>query len=538
MTEETVTISRKEYEELSKKSEELQSLKKKNEELTQQIQYLLEEFHLAQKHRFGTSSEKNKVNISEETVYQLGFMFNESEAYADAVARREAAGETTVKEHKRKKYVTNLENLPEDIEVEVIDKDLNESKRVCEQCGAEMKEIGVDISRKIKLIPAKFVIVETHVHSYKCVECDKTDAKSRIVRAEEDKPVIPNGNATAEAIAYIATEKYVMHSPLYRLEQQLNACGIPLSRQTMSNWLLKSTELYFEPIRKRMREKLLAEEILHADETTLEVLREPGRKAQRKSYMWLYRTGKEAEQQLILYDYQETREAKHPKAFLEGFKGYLHTDGYSGYHNLSPNIRVVGCLAHARRSFIEAVDAIRNEEKRSASPAMVGIAYFDKLFEIERKIASLPPDERKQKRQELSVPILNELRNWVDKLNAPPKSLLGKAANYVISQWSWLTVWLEDGRLEISNNPAERSIKPFVIGRKNFLFANTPSGARSSAVLFSLIQTAKENALDPYRYLTWVLKTAPYLRMTDSAAIDSLLPANAPDDCRAGISQT
>lgn len=530
MTEETVTITRTEY-------EELQSLKKKNEELTQKIAYLLEEFNLAQKHRFGTSSEKNKVNISEETVYQLGFVFNESEAYADAVIRREAAGETTVKEHKRKKYVTNLDNLPENIEIEVIDKDLPETKRICDQCGGEMTEIGVDIDRKVKLVPAKFIIVETRTHSYKCVECDKTNAKSRIVRPEADKPVIPNGNATAEAIAYIATEKYVMHSPLYRLEQQLNASGISLSRQTMSNWLLKSTELYFEPIWKRMREKLLEEEILHADETTLQVLQEPGRKAQSKSYMWLYRTGKEAKQQLVLYDYQETREAKHPKAFLEGFKGYLHTDGYSGYHNLSSDIRVVGCLAHARRNFTDAVDVIRNEEKRSASPAMIGIAYFDKLFEIERKIAALPPDERKLKRQELSLPVLNDLRNWVAKLNAPPKSLLGKAANYVISQWSWLTAWLEDGRLEISNNLAERSIKPFVIGRKNFLFANTPSGARSSAILFSMIQTAKENGLNPFRYLAWVLKNAPYLNMSDPADVDALLPQNAPDDCLSGISR-
>ena len=522
MSEETITIPLSEYE----------ALKKKNEELTQKIEYLLEEFHLSQKHRFGTSSEKNKVNISEETIYQLGFVFNESEAYADAVIRRELAGETTVKEHKRKKYVTNLENLPENVEVEVIDKDIPEEKRICNQCGAEMEEIGVDIDRKVKLLPAKFVIVETRYHSYKCVKCDKTSAKSRIVRADEEKPVIPGGNATAEAIAYIATEKYLMHSPLYRLEQQLNASGIPLSRQTMSNWLLKSTELYFEPMWKRMHEILLKEEILHADETTLEVLREPGRKAQSKSYMWLYRTGKSAKQQLILYEYQETREAKHPKAFLAGFKGYLHTDGYSGYHNLSPDIRVVGCLAHARRNFTDAVDAIRNEEKRSSSPAMVGIAYFDKLFEVERNIAELSPEDRKQKRKDISLPILNDLRNWAAKLNAPPKSLLAKAANYVLSQWSWLTAWLEDGRLEISNNLAERSIKPFVIGRKNFLFANTPSGARSSAILFSIIQTAKENGLDPYRYLTWVLKTAPALSMTVPVQVDTLLPANAPIACR------
>lgn len=198
---------------------------------------------------------------------------------------------------------------------------------------------------------------------------------------------------------------------------------------------------------------------------------------------------------------------------------------------------MVGCLAHARRNFTDAVDAILNEEKRTASPAMIGIAYFEQLFEIERQIAVLPADEQKKQRLEKSLPILNELQNWVSKQNAPPKSLLGKAAAYVISQWSWLTAWLEDGRLEISNNLAERSIKPFVIGRKNFLFANTPSGARSSAILFSMIQTAKENNLDPYRYLVWVLKIGPYLNLSDSTVIDSLLPANAPEDCRSSFIQ-
>lgn len=203
------------------------------------------------------------------------------------------------------------------------------------------------------------------------------------------------------------------------------------------------------------------------------------------------------------------------------------------YHNLSPDIRTVGCLAHARRYFVESVDAIRNEEKRSSSPAMIGIAYFDKLFEIE-KIADLSPEERKEQRLKLSLPILNELHDWAAKLNPPSKSLLGKATQYVLTQWSWLTAWLDDGRLEISNNRAERSIKPFVIGRKNFLFANTPSGARSSAILFSIIEAAKENNLDPYRYLTWVLKSAPYLNMDDPNQVETLLPSNAPDSCHSG----
>lgn len=528
MEEETVTISRKEY-------EELQAFKRKSEELSQQVQYLLEEFRLAQKNRFGTSSEKNKA--SEEAVEQLAFVFNEVEAYAETAVKKEAAGETTVREHTRKKYVTNLENLPKNVKVEVIINDLPESKRICKECGTELIKIGEDVDRKISFHPAEFIIIETHTITYKCPDCEKENGYANIVRAELPKPVIPGGNATAEAIAYIATEKYLMHSPLYRLEQQINMAGIPLSRQTMSGWLLKSTSLYFELIWKRMREWMLKETILHADETTLEVLHELGRRAQTKSYMWCYRTGKEAGQQLILYDYQETREAKHPRTFLKGFSGYLHTDGYTVYHDLSPDIRVVGCLAHARRNFTDAVSAIRNVKNRESSPANIGIAYFDKLFEIERLIAPLSPEERKAKRQELSLPIMNELHNWVTHLNAPPKSLLGKACKYVINQWSWLIVWMEDGRLEISNNLAERSIKPFVMSRKNFLFANTPNGARSSAIIFSLIQTAKENNLDPFRYLTWILKTAPYLNMKDPSQVDLLLPINAPDECHSGSIQ-
>ena len=247
--------------------------------------------------------------------------------------------------------------------------------------------------------------------------------------------------------------------------------------------------------------------------------------------MWIYLTGQAAAQQLVIYDYQETRSAEHPKTFLKGYRGFLHTDGYVGYHKLPEEIRVVGCLAHARRKFDEALAGLREEEQKD-SAAMRGVRYFDALFHIEKQIKNLSPEKRKQKRSELARPILNELHDWVFRLNAAPKSLLGKAAHYTREQWPWLLGYLEDGRLEASNNRAERCAKAFVIGRKNFLFANTPSGARSSAIYFSLIETSKLNDLDPYRYLTWVLKTAPTLNMMDAGQIEKLLPMNAPDDCR------
>ena len=519
----TVTISREEYE----------SLLKTNEELAQQVKDLSEAIALLRQQRFGSSSEKNKVDDGSE---QLSFLFNEPEVYADA-AGTSAPREpdlTTVKEHTRKKRVVNSAVLPEDVEIELVEKSLEGDDLKCPNCGEEMEQIGETVVRRLKLVPAKAVIVETHTFTYGCKKCTVgEDEKMPIVSTKSDPPVIPGSNATPEAISFLAEEKFVAYTPLYRMEQILERRGIPLSRQTMSYWLLRACELYLEPIWDLMKVLLLEENILHADETTLQVLHEMNRKAQTKSYMWLYRTGRYARQQLVLYEYQETRGAEHPESFLLGYKGFLHTDGYAGYHKLSDLIRVVGCLAHARRKFVEALTALK-EEDRKGTAAERGVQYFDALFDLEEKWHDLEPDDRKEKRQKFAQPIMDELYNWVFHLNASTKSLLGKAAHYTRSQWQWLTGYLEDGRLEISNNRAERSIKPFVMSRKNFLFANTPSGAKASAIYFSLIETAKENGLDPYRYLTWVLRTAPTLDMTDCDQVEKLLPTNAPEECQAG----
>ena len=524
MAEETITITREEY-------ERLQSLKEENAKLSRNYQKLLDQFRIAQKHRFGTSSEKGRTNTAPEEQLKFDLVFNEAEKIADEAPKKEATGEEIpVKAHKRKKYVTNLDNLPENIEVEIINNDLPDSEKVCSECGADMVKIGEDIDRKIKFVRAKIVLVETHTPVYKCNKCRKPEDKQIIVRAELPAPVIPGGNATAEAIAYIATEKYVMYSPLYRLEQQFNSAGIPITRQTMSHWLLTVTDLYLDPLWKRMHQLLIKEDILHADETTLQVLREPGRNPQNKSQMWLYRTGKYSGQQLVLYDYQQTRQKKHPEEFLQGFKGYLQTDGYSGYQHLSHEIKNVGCMAHARREFVDALDLIP-KELRAGSIELKAVEYFDKLFAYEESFSLLTPEERKGKRQEFSKPLLDELYEFAQHANVPPKKQIGKAFQYLLGQWKWLTVWLEDGRLEISNNRAERSIKPFVMGRKNFLFCNTPKGAHSSAVIYSIIETAKENGLDPFQYFVWMLKTASTQNLNNTADVDILLPSFAPASC-------
>lgn len=240
--------------------------------------------------------------------------------------------------------------------------------------------------------------------------------------------------------------------------------------------------------------------------------------------MWLYRTGGDTGKPIVLYEYQTSRGGEHPKRFLEGFKGYLHTDGYEVYHKLPEEITVVGCWAHARRKFDEAVKSQPKINKTGL--AAQGLEWCNKLFKIEEEIKDLPAKVRYEKRLEQAKPVLDAVWSWANSRTVAPKSALGKAMHYLKEQWPYLCNYLKDGRLELSNNLAERSIKPFVIDRKNFLFANTPRGAQGSAVMFSLIQTAIENKLDPYKYLVWVMKEGQRIKDTDENWAEKLLPWN------------
>ena len=350
-----------------------------------------------------------------------------------------------------------------------------------------------------------------------------------VIKAPMPNPVIKGSLASPSAVAHIMTQKYVTYVPLYRQEAQFLREGIHLSRQTMANWVVKSSDDWLEPIYERLRDRLLEHDVLHADETTVQVLQEPGRKANTNSYMWLYRTGSDAERPIVIYEYQPTRSSSHPKRFLSGWKGYLHTDGYAGYHVL-PDITVVGCWAHLRRKFDEALTAIPPNE-RSGSAAQKGLDYCNRLFALEREFEKLIPEERYKKRIEESLPVTEAFFAWLQTINATPKFAIGKAAHYATEQQKWLMNVYLDGRLEFSNNRAERSIKPFVMGRKNWLFSNTPNGARASSVVYSIIETAKENGLKPFEYLKYLFETMPNIAADN---IDNLLPWSdaLPRDCK------
>ena len=536
-TEEMVTISRAEYERLQQENAQLEAKFAAREQeqaqvitsLTLQNEWLLEQLKLSKKKLFGRSSEQAEQLVMD----QLSLTMNEVEAY---IFGMNSAGKApvTVKAHERKRQSGSvLDIVPEGTPTEVVEHRLPEEKLVCEACGNQMVEIGKEVHRSLQMKPAQFWIREDVYYTYACKNCEQETGEANIAKAAKEPALLPGSFASAEAVAYLATQKFVMYSPLYRLEQEFNRQGLKLSRQTMSNWLLNTSEKWLRPVYDVLREQLCRELVLHADETTLQVLKEPGRSSTSKSYMWLYRTSGCAKQAVVLYEYQSTRKAEHAEAFLKGFSGWLHADGYQGYHKLPENIRVVGCWAHARRKFDEALQTLPKEMQKDA-PAAIGECYCSRLFKLEEAFAELTPEERYKKRLEQEKPVLDALLSWANEMQVKtaPKSAMGRAIHYLLEQWPYLTRYLEDGRLELSNNRAERSIKPFVMGRKNWLFANTPGGAQASAVIYSLIETAKENGLDPYRYLLWILQNAPGLSETDEAWAEQFTPANAPQECK------
>jgi len=515
---ETVTIPKAEYDNLCNNITEL----------TAKVEWLMEQFRLAQHRRFGASSEKSVQSDHE----QLD-LFNESEIASDILVPEPELVEIE-KHFRKRKNMVNGDNLPDNLPVETTLHELPADEQVCPECDGDLHVMGKEtLRRELKLIPAKAVIVEHVRNVYACRNCEKDECGVPIVKAPAANPVIKGGFASPEAVAHIATQKFVMAVPLYRQEQEWNRLGIELSRQTMSNWLIKATFSWLDPIYDVLAELLCLRKVLHVDETTLQVLHETGKPAQSKSYMWLYRTSGGTGSPIVLYEYTPDRRADHPKFFLKNFNGYLHADGYEGYHDLSGKIIIVGCFAHARRKFDEAVKGLRKKDQ-GGSLAMVGKKFCDKLFALERDFSELSAEDRFEKRRELSKPVFDDFYKWLGTLDPPQKTGLYTAVVYARNQREYLGRYLEDGRLEISNNRAERSIKPFVIGRKNWLFANTPRGAKASAILYSIIETAKENGLNPHEYLTYVFKNAPNWDIRSNIDnLERLLPWFVPDSCKA-----
>jgi hypothetical protein len=325
--------------------------------------------------------------------------------------------------------------------------------------------------------------------------------------------------------------------PLYRIEREMNHNGVELSRQTMSNWLINCSLNYLAAIYSLLISTFLTEDIGHADETTLQVLNELGRDAKTKSYQWIYRTGRHSKNPIVIFQYRETRSHEHPKEFLKDFKGYLHCDGYQAYHNLPPDIIPVGCWSHLRRYFENLYDSIKGESARDGSAAERGLVFVNLMFAFEHEFRDLSPEERLAERLKFSKPVSDDFFEWVGTIHALPKSLLGEAVTYATLQRKYLENVFRDGRLELSNNAAERSAKMFVIGRKAWLFSNTPNGAESSSIYYSIVETARENRLNIYQYMKYLLEKLPSAK---TGELEDLLPwsESLPDICRVPVKKS
>jgi transposase len=368
----------------------------------------------------------------------------------------------------------------------------------------------------VEVIPAQVIAVE-HVQTlYGCRNCEQNsnaDALS-MVKSSVPAPVISgSGIASPSLVAYILCNKYVLALPLNRQEQELQRMNIHISRQTMANWVIFVALKWLAPIYILLHEVLLQGEVSHGDETTLQVIIEEGRKASQNSYMWVYCTGKDADRQVVLFDYQQTRHGKHPLTFLDGYDGYLHVDGYAGYRKLEDQgVILVECWGHLRRKFDEALKALSKQAKDS-SPANIGLKYCNQLFEFERKYneEELSSEERIIRRELETKPIAEAFFAWADSIlpQTLPKSKLRQAIVYAINQKPRLMNVFLDGRLEISNNRAERTIRPFAIGRNNWQFAYSEKGAEASAIAYSIVETALANGIVPWLYLNYLFSTLP-----------------------------
>lgn len=510
---ETITIPLSEY----------NSMKERCSELEAQVNWLMEQLKINNKKTYGSKSEQT------EYVYeQLSLLHNEAEFYSDI----EEKEEVKVASHTRKKKTGTIEKLPENIKTVVVEHTLTAEEQVCNKCGSQLEVIGKEVKQHLKIKPAEVYIQEDVYYTYACKNCEKNDIETPIVKTPQESPVIKGSFASPEAIAHIMTQKFVMYSPLYRQEQELKRQGVELTRQTMSNWLLKASKLWLEPIYERLRNLLVHEDVIHADETTLTVLKTKDKPTPKKAYMWLYRTSACSGKNIVLYDYKPNRKIENAENFLQGFKGYIHADGYPGYHKLGENFTVVGCWAHCRRRFTEAVEILKKEDRQNSNAAK-GLEFCNELYKIEDEIENFSYEDKLKVRQEKSKQILDAFLCWAETIYAAPKSKLGTAIQYLKNNEKYLRNYMKDGRLEIDNNRTERSIKPFVMGRKNFLFANTESGAQGSSVIYSIIETAKENNLDPYKYLTYIFKKFPNLK--EDEAVDILLPWNVPEECKSHL---
>ena len=508
---ELLAVIGKMHDELKNAHEKLKNLENRYDSLQLDNQFLKEEVRILRHRLFGARSEKWCPPVGSSV------LFNDVEKEAAEPPKEEPS--TPVEGHSRKKPCRKP--LPEEMPRVEIVHDLPEAEKTCPADGTELKLIGEDVSEQLDIIPATIQVLRHRRLKYACPCCSQ-----HVATAPLPPQPLPKSMASAGLLANITVAKYQNALPLYRQETIFQEIGVDLPRQTMARWMVECSELV-SPLVERMKETLLGSSVLHCDETVVQVLKEKGRAPQTNSYMWVLASGADIPP-CYYFEYHPSRSKEAANALLNGFQGYLHVDGYLGYNALCSTGAVtrVGCFAHARRKFDETLKAGSSNGTGIASKALEKIS---ELYEIERAIKESPPDERNRIRQERSKPLLSCLHEWATSVlpSVPPKSKLGMALRYLLDEWPNLIRYVDHPGLSIDNNRAENAIRPFVTGRKNWLFSATPAGATASSRLYSLVTSAQANGHIPYLYLRDVYQEMAKLREKGSKEdLDRLLPWN------------
>lgn len=531
---------------------EIAALRSENVGLRDEVAFLLERLRLQLIRRFASSRDALPNNQPD--------LFNEAELAAVEpeeapveIAPEEAPTEVSTQSPGKVRAKTGgRKPLPENLPRVELLHDLIDAEKLC-SCGGQMNRIGEETSEQLDIIPVKIQVLRHIRPKYACSAClnksptpeasakvndtaaeGAADASAvrpkKIVTAPLPPQPIPKSNASPRMLAWILTCKFLDSLPLYRQQQMLLRFGVEISRATLANWMI-AIGLLIQPLIEQMRQEMLGYNILNMDETTVQVLKEENKRPTAKSWMWVQRGGPPG-RRVVLFHYAESRCASEAEKLLDGYSGYLQSDGFSSYNAVGkyrPEIRQIGCFAHARRKFTDAIKA-RGKGASSEGHAEKGAHFIGQLYAIEREIHDKTPEERKQVRLEKAKPVLEKMEKWLKQTRpqVSRESYTGKALGYLHNQWPKLVGYLEDGRLEIDNNAAERAIRPFAIGRKNWLFCDTPKGARASANIYSLIQTAKANGHEPWHYLAYLLQHLPAATTPEQQR--ALLPYNLPPE--------
>lgn len=466
-------------------------LKKENTFLKNQIEFLTEQNRALKRDRFG--AKKEAYETPEQGI--LGKTFNEAEE--EVLKEQKEAGLVNVEAH-TKRARGHRKALPERLTriVEVIE--LPELERKDAQ-GNALVEIGREVSEKLKFEPAKIsvITIERVKYGYKDGECVKTTPHA--------PDLFPRSIATPELVASVIVSKYADGLPLYRQEDAFKRLDIEISRQTLARWLV-GVGKHFIPVWNCLKDDALDSGYVQADETVLQVLKEKGRRAESKSWMWAIGVPR-AIRQIVLFEYDPHRTQAVARRLLSEAQGYVQTDGLGSYKILEhqPGVTRIGCNMHGRRRFER---AFKTGSHKTRPLSEKGLQYYRKLYKIEAKIKALTPDQKQKIRQQEAVPLWASFKEWVQSIQekVPPKSDLGGAIHYFLSEYDLLTGYLKDSRLEMDNGFIERAIRKFAIGRNNWLFSDTEAGAESSAVLYSLVVTAKINGVNPYKALLQGIK--------------------------------